>query len=222
METNNHSNTKRVLFWLGFVVVLVLIIWGLIVAMNKPTTGSTLGTPAPVTAADHIRGSVNAPVTLIEYGDFQCPACGAYYPIVEKVFNESSSTMRMVFRHFPLSQHPNAIPAALAAEAASKQGKFWEMYALLYSNQADWSDLADPTHIFDGYAATTSLDLAKFHADIADPATKQIITDEQNEGIHLGINATPTFFINGKAITNPQSYAEFKADIDAAASSTTQ
>src|SRR4051812_16814987 len=105
-------NTNRILFWLGFIVVLGLIIWGLIAAMNKSSKIAQGGTPAPVSSTDNVRGSASSTVTLIEYGDFQCPACGAYYPTVERLYNESSSSMRMVFRHFPLGQHKNAILAA--------------------------------------------------------------------------------------------------------------
>ena len=161
-------NTKRIIFWACFIVILALIVWGLIAAMNKtPGTGVKSGVPAPVTTADYVRGNFDAPVTVIEYEDFQCPACGEYFPIVERMFNESSSTVRLVFRHFPLSQHPNAIPAAEASEAASIQGKFWQMYSLLYANQTDWSEKShvDAETIFDGYATTLGLDLTKFRAD---------------------------------------------------------
>src|SRR5882762_8281446 len=98
-------NTKRFFFWLCFVVVLGLIVWGLIVAMNKPAIGLNLGQAAPVTAADHVTGPANAKATLIEYGDFQCPACGVYAPLVERLMTEASTTLRVVFRHFPLTQH---------------------------------------------------------------------------------------------------------------------
>src|SRR5689334_19574042 len=109
-------NTKRILFWLVFIVILGLIVWGLAVAMGKPSVGSLAGAPAPVSVSDHVLGPDNAPVTMIEYGDFQCPACGEYFPLVQKLMQESTSTLRLVFRHFPLSQHQNAMPAALASE----------------------------------------------------------------------------------------------------------
>ena len=108
-------NTKRIFFWAAFIIILALIVWGLVAAMNKAPNTSKAGVPAPVSSVDHVRGNPNALVTLIEYEDFQCPACATYFGIVDRLFNESSSTMRMVFRHFPLSQHANAIPAAEAS-----------------------------------------------------------------------------------------------------------
>ncbi|MDE2038252.1 MAG: DsbA family protein [Patescibacteria group bacterium] len=212
-------NTKRIAFWIGFLVVLALVIWGLVVAMNKSSAGANanLGAPAPITAADHMRGPAGAPVTLIEYGDFQCPACEAYYPIVEQVLSHSSTTVDFVFRHFPLPQHANAPLAAQAAEAAGMQGKFWEMFDVLFQNHADWTELADPHQIFDGYAQRLGLDMTRFKADIDSPAAKEAMQRDLAEGEQLGIDATPTFFVNGKAIENPQSYGQFQAIIDAAA-----
>src|ERR1035437_7630011 len=134
-------NTKRILTWAGFIIIIGLIIVGL-VAANKKHPASTsevaIPLPTPVTSADWSRGNPNAPVTLVEYSDFQCPACQAYYPVIEQVFDASSSTVRMVSRHSPLSRRAAAIPAAKAAKAAGNQGKFWDMYDLLYLNHADW------------------------------------------------------------------------------------
>lgn len=212
-------NTKRFFFWASFLVILGLIIWGLVVAMNKPAPGTDLGVPAPVTSADHILGSSTALVTVIEYGDFQCPACALYMPIVDRLYNESSTTMRLVFRHFPLPQHANAMGSALASEAASNQGKFWEMYRLIYAGQTDWSEkpVADATKVFIGYATDLGLDIAQFTKDMASAEAKSKVESQLAEGKALGINATPTFFVNGEAVVNPQGYEAFKALIDAAA-----
>jgi protein-disulfide isomerase len=156
---------------------------------------------------------------MIEYGDFECPACGVYAPIVERlVATDASTTLRLVFRHFPLPQHANAPLAAQASEAAAMQGKFWDMYRLLYANQADWVNLSDPHSIFDGYAEQVGLDMTKFKADIDSTAAKAAVVADQTEGEHIGIDQTPTFFVNGKAVINPQSYEAFQALIEAAAS----
>jgi protein-disulfide isomerase len=211
-------NIKRITFWACFIIILGLIMWGLVVAMNKPVAGSNLSEPAPVTSADHILGVANAPVTMIEYGDFQCPACGLFYPVVKRLTNEASTTLRLVFRHFPLSQHANAPITAQASEAAAMQGKFWDMFDLIYSNQKDWSDLPDAHTILDGYAQKIGLDMTKFKADLDSDAVKKVVADDEAEGEKIGINQTPTFFVNGKAITNPQSYEAFKSLIEAAAS----
>ena len=128
--------------------------------------------------------------------------------------------MRMVFRHFPLPQHPDAIPAAKAAEAAGDQGNFWGMYNLLYSNGSDWDALADPTSVFVGYAQKLGLNIAQFTTDMNSAATAKTISDSVSVGTAAGIDATPTFFINGYRIENPESYDEFMQDLQNAASST--
>jgi protein-disulfide isomerase len=218
-------NIKRLIFWTVFVLILGLIVWGLVVAMNKPSVGPTLAAPAPVSLADHILGPADAKVTLIEYSDFQCPACELYYQIIEQLVNESSTTMRLVYRHFPLDevlpdgkvQHPNADGAAMASEAAGVQGKFWEMYRLLFGNHADWTELSDPTSVFVGYATKLGLNVDQFKKDLTNQSLRDAIQADKNEGMSIGINSTPTFFVNGKTIVNPQGYEAFKAIIDAAA-----
>lgn len=217
-------NTKRLFFWIGFVVVLGLIVWGLIAAMNKSSaTGTANGnysTPAPVTSADHVRGPANAPITLIEYADFQCPACEAYEPVLEKLEAATSTSFQIVYRYFPLPQHPNALPSAYAAEAAGLQGKFWEMHDLLFANHADWTELPDPTSVFVGYATQLGLDVNKFKSDMNSDAVKARIQRDLDEGTNIGVNYTPSFFLNGHIINNPQSYDEFIAILQNAATST--
>ena len=207
---------KRTIFWTVFLVILALIVWGLATAMNKTPKTSEHANPAAVTSSDHILGTTTAPVTLIEYGDFQCPACKTYFPYVERLMNESSTTLRLVFRHFPLAQHANAVPAALASEAAGLQGKFWEMYRLLYENQAEWSEVSDSASIFEKYALQIGLDVAKFKVDLKNSLLVDHVNSDRDEGAKIGINATPSFFINDKFV-QPQSYESFKALIDAAA-----
>ncbi|MCL5782217.1 MAG: DsbA family protein [Patescibacteria group bacterium] len=208
---------KRILFWLGFIVVLGFIIWGLIVALQKPVNGTSAGAPSPISTIDHVKGPENAPVTIIEFSDFQCPACEAYYSLVSKIVNDYPDTVRLVYRHFPLPQHPNAIPAAMASEAASAQGKFWEMYDLLFSNHADWTELADPTDVFIGYAGKIGLNVEQFKQDISSSTLKARVQANADEAVKIGVNYTPSFFVNGKIINNPQSYEEFKAIIEKAA-----
>lgn len=216
-------NTKRIIFWVSFVVILGLIVWGLIIAMGKPPRdGRGLGTPAAVTTEDHIHGLLTAPVTLIEYSDFQCPACGAYYPIIQKLMaSTTQGKLRVVYRHFPLYPlpHPNSMIAAQASEAASNQGKFWEMYELLFAGQKTWADLSRDKAIetFKTYAGTLGLNVVLFGTDLESPTVKARVERNRAEGTALGINSTPTFFLNGRAIVNPQGYDAFKALIDQAA-----
>jgi protein-disulfide isomerase len=217
-------NTRRLTFWFGFIILLGLIIWGLVVAMNKPINPGTLNlsTPAPISTADHVLGPIDAPVTIIEYSDFQCPACETYYYVVERLLASSTVPIRFVYRQFPLSQHANAIPASLASEAAGVQGKFWDMYRLLFEDHADWTELSDPKPVFVRYATELGLDTSKFTIDMASSTLKDHINNDVKEGINIGINATPTFFINGKAITNPSSYDEFKTIVQDAATNSTK
>lgn len=210
-------NTKRFFSWLAFIIIIALIVWGLIAAQNKAAReAQAILLPTDIaTSTDHIRGSLTAPVTLVEYGDFQCPACAAYYPIVEKVLaDEGPDAVRFVFRHFPLTQHPNGIPAGKASEAASNQGKFWEMYNVLYEKQSEWSTVTDAKTLFIGYAKSIGLDEKKFLADYDLPVLMSKITNDYKGGVKAGINSTPTFFINGKQIKNPQGYDDFKKLID--------
>ncbi len=147
----------------------------------------------PVSDRDHSQGPAHAPVTLVEYGDYECPYCGEAYPVVEAIKKRLGGQLRFVFRNFPLSQaHPHAEHAAEAAEAAGDQGKFWEMHDLLYENQQALED-EDLLR----YAATLGLDVPRFTRDIAGhtPATR--VREDFRSGVRSGVNGTPTFFING-------------------------
>ncbi len=207
---------KRFLNWFAFIAVMGLIIWGLVAAEKKATREeANLPSPDAVVGLDHTRGAALAPVTLIEYGDFQCPACRTYHPIVEKVIASTSpQTLRFVFRHFPLTQHGNAMPAAQAFEAAGQQGKLWEMYDILYERQPDWETSKDAKTLFVGYAKELGLDEAIFLADFDSKDVKDKINNDYKGGVKAGINSTPTFYVNGKKIASPQSYDEFKKIID--------
>jgi protein-disulfide isomerase len=213
-------NTKRIIFWVCFLAILVLIVWGLIVAMNKPMSdGPKVGDAPAVTAIDHIMGATSSKVTLIEYSDFQCPACGSYYPFVERLMSEASTTVTLVYRHYPLPQHPNAPLAARASEAASNQGKFWDMYRMLFEGQTEWSELADieARKVFAGYASSMGLNMTTYVADLDSASTTLRVRSDADAAIAAGVNATPTFFLNGKAISTPQSYDLLKSTVEAAA-----
>jgi protein-disulfide isomerase len=148
----------------------------------------------PVRADDHILGPENAPITLIEYGDFECPYCGQAHQVLQDLLEESGPQVRFVFRHFPLIQiHPNAEVAALAAEAAGEQGRFWEMHDALYENQAALED-EDLLQ----YAQDVGLDLAEFDESLGSPRHLTRIRQDFMSGVRSGVNGTPTFFINGK------------------------
>src|SRR5216117_1045225 len=143
---------------------------------------------------DHIQGDPKALLNLVEYGDYQCPFCGAAYPEVKKVQKELGSELRFVFRNFPLMNiHEHAMNAAETAEAASSQGKFWPMHDFLYEHQAN---LGDP-NVALGYAKKLSLDSQKFEREIAQHTYQKRIKDDFMGGVKSGVNGTPTFYVNG-------------------------
>ena len=167
--------------------------------------------------SDWKRGAVNSKVSLIEYGDFQCPACAAYEPVIQKLQENFKDDLIFSYRHFPLSQiHQNALPSAKASEAAGLQNKFWEMHYLLYKTQLDWSLSTNPKEIFIDYAKTLELDIAKFERDLKLSSIDEKIKSDFVDGTKLGIQGTPTFFLNGKKIENPRSYEDLKKIIESA------
>ncbi len=148
---------------------------------------------SPVSERDHILGNGNAPVTLVEYGDYECPMCGAAYPITQELVEQYGDELRFVFRNFPLTQiHPHALLAAEAAEAASFQGRFWEMHDALYENQS-WLEPDDLAT----YADNLGLDGTQFIADMNKPETAERVQTDYKGGMRSGVDGTPTFFING-------------------------
>jgi protein-disulfide isomerase len=147
----------------------------------------------PVSERDHILGPATAPVTLLEYGDFECPFCGQAHPIVKEIQRRLGNRMRFVFRHFPLTQvHPHAAHAAEAAEAAGAQGNFWGMHDLLFENQ---TRLDDP-HLVQ-YAGMLGLDIDRFVDELATHVHAPRVREDFLSGVRSGVNGTPTFFING-------------------------
>lgn len=147
----------------------------------------------PVSARDHAEGPANAPMTLVEYGDYQCPYCGAAYPVVKRLQKALGKRLRFVFRNFPLTQaHPYAMVAAEAAEAAALQRKFWEMHDLIYENQDDLEPDILPV-----WAERVGLNLEEFGTAIREGEVTKRIKDDRMSGIRSGVNGTPCFFING-------------------------
>ena len=147
----------------------------------------------PVNERDHAQGPADAPLTLVEYGDYECPYCGRAYPVVKEIQKRLGERLRFVFRNFPLNTiHEHAGVAAQAAEAAAAQGKFWEMHDILYENQ---EDLADKD--LREYALKAGLEIYRFDADLSGEKYAKRVRDDFRGGVRSGVNGTPTFFING-------------------------
>ena len=158
----------------------------------------------PVGTRDHGRGPKDAPVTLVEYGDFECSFCGRAYPVLKKIEDRMGPRLRIVYRHFPLATiHPHAETAALAAEAAGAQGKFWEMHDLLFQNQGalEEEDLLE-------YAQGLALDLAEFAEVLSTGRFLPRIREDFMSGVRSGVNGTPTLFINGEIHAGSTTFPE--------------
>jgi protein-disulfide isomerase len=147
----------------------------------------------PISREDHSLGPENASITLIEYGDFECPHCARAFAAVHRLLDALEGDLRFIYRHFPVTQiHPHALERARAAEAAGLQGRFWEMHALLYENQ---EEVGEDSLL--SFARTLGLDLSRFEADQGSPQVQEKIERDIEGGVRGGVNGTPTFFVNG-------------------------
>lgn len=167
----------------------------------------------PVSAArDRIRGAVDAPITLLEYGDYECPHCGAAHSIVHRILDEVGDAVRFVFRHFPLTTiHPHAEPAAEAAEAAGSQGRFWQMHDVLFANQRN---LAAPQLV--AYASALGLDVPRFTRETTGHVHLPKIQEDFTSGVQSGVNGTPTFYVNGTRHDGGWDYASLMSALQQA------
>jgi protein-disulfide isomerase len=195
------------LFGLGWVMVK------LASRVQLPQSGG--GLVVEVSASDNILGPADAPVTLVEYSDFQCPACAAFYPIIKQAMAEASlkDKIRLVYRNFPLSSiHKNAQLAAQAGQAAALQGKFWQMHDKLFEGQKKWQGMSSQgaQSTFREYAQSIGLDVSRWERDQKSSSVASKVKADYDGGIAAGVDSTPTFFVNGKRMPQPRSYDEFK------------
>jgi protein-disulfide isomerase len=202
----NHLFAAKGAPWVGGSLLLVLAALALYLF-----TGAAASEPSrtpPPGAADISFGPADAPLTVVEYSDFQCPFCAQYAPILASLRQTYGDRVRFVFRFYPLANHEYATIAAKAAYAASLQGKFWEMHDLLFGNQKEWSEADDPRPYFDAYAESLGLDLDKFHADADAQSTTDFIKRQAAEGKKGGVTHTP-WFVVGDSVVLPRSLEEF-------------
>ena len=188
------ATKKRLALWGGTIAGLALIIWGLSAASGRYDSGTFSAEPLDLTSAasyEHTKGPDDAAVTIVEYSDFQCPFCAQAAPIVAQLLEEYPEDVRVIYRHYPLRQiHLQAQLAAEAAEAAGKQGAFWEMHDVLFANQSQWSGNPGAKNAFVTYAEALGLDVAQFEDALNDRALTQKVNA-------AGVTGTPTFFLNG-------------------------
>lgn len=204
--------------FLAILAVVIVGIIGVFLFTRSDTAESPSGSSGG-TISNNSKGKLDSSVEVIEYADFQCPACGQFFAIVDSVASKYSDSVKFTFRHYPIDTiHPNARAAHRAAQSAANQGKFFEMHDKLFINQNAWSQLTDPTGVFESYAGELGLDIAVYKVDFAAAATNDIINADTAEGKSKGVSGTPSFFINGVKIENSElnTVEAFSAKIDEA------
>ncbi|HEY5152994.1 MAG TPA: thioredoxin domain-containing protein [Candidatus Saccharimonadales bacterium] len=202
--------------FLGVIVAVILIFVGIFIFSNGKNPQTSSGKSNTGTLTQHIEGKGSTGVTLVEYGDYECPFCGQYFPTVKQVQADFNDQIKFQFRNFPLvSIHQNAFAAARAAEAAALQNKFWEMHDLLYEAQSQWAGAGDPTPFFNQYAQQLGLNLAQFKTDYASSKVNDLINADTAEGTKLNVQGTPSFFLDGKQINVGNNVSAFEKLINA-------
>ncbi|WP_136054260.1 thioredoxin domain-containing protein [Microbacterium sp. K24] len=190
---------------IAIAVAVVLLIVGIVYAITQRAAApdpSADGGPQVVRSDSHVldEGAADA-VTVVEFLDFECEACGAFYPVVEELRETYAGDITYVVRYFPLPGHVNSTQAALAAEAAAQQDRFEDMYHRLFETQAQWGEnSAETPEVFRGFAEELGLDMAAYDAAIADPATRARVEADMSDGETLGVSSTPSFFIDGEPL----------------------
>jgi len=198
--------TSESKFFLGIIAATALIVVAAVIILSQPQ--KPIAKEELIPASAFTRGNKDAKTWLVEFSDFQCPACHAFANTIDELAEKYPDTLLIAHRHFPLPQHPFAVPSAIAAEAAGQQGKFWDMWRIIFDNQENLSD-----QLIARLAASLSLDMQKFASDSADPAVLIRIQNDMKYGEQLGINATPTFYLNGVKleVANPD---ELKKEVE--------
>lgn len=204
-----RKTVKRTILWTSAVLGTFLLLIGIIKLAGTTSYESSILSDS-VADSDWVKGNREAKTVLVEYSDFQCPACRYFYPWVEQLTDNLGHDIAFVYRHFPLPQHKNAEPAAWAAEAAGRQGKFWEMYSLIFESQNTWKEERNAEEYFETLAKKLGLDMEQFKTDINSNEIKDRVRNSYVSGLQSKVNYTPTFFLNGEKIKNPASYEEFK------------
>jgi protein-disulfide isomerase len=216
MFIKNMTRETKILIGVGLFSIL-LVVGGVFLLTKSGSTGapqSVVDQSKLITSDSYQTATVSAKVNIVEFGDYQCPSCAISHPVVKQVLKDYKDQVNLVWRNFPLVQHANALVSAEAAEAAGAQGKFWEMHDKLYDTQKSWAESSKPIEIFVEYAKELGLDTAKFESEITENKYKDKINNDLVDGKVIGINSTPTFFINGKRMPGIPTYADFKTEID--------
>lgn len=217
IKDSGSRQTKSALTWLITVAIIIGIVWGLVLLVRSGSNSDVVATAEEITDEDWTLGPIDAPIQLIEYSDFQCPACAAYESVLKQIKSEYSDTLEFAYRHFPLrSIHPHAQLAGQAAEAAGLQGKFWEMHEKIFETQPIWSVRPRVDDFFVDLASEIGLDTEQFEDDLRSDIVKSAVDADYLSAINAGVSATPTFILNGNRIPNPAGIEQFRQVLDAA------
>jgi protein-disulfide isomerase len=213
-----NSNRYRITLWASVVGALVLVVGGLIwLAQGGGRAEVYVPAVNEIMADDNVAGKADASVTVVEYSDFQCPACAQYHAIVKELVKNYGDRVRFVHRNFPIPGYVNGLAAARAAEAAALQGKFFEMADMVFTRQREWTsqDSSAFAKTLDSYAQAIGLDIDRFRADKESQAVLDKIRRDTDSALDAGVDSTPSFFINGTRIQHG-SYADFAGKLDKA------
>jgi len=208
---------KRIIVWVSAILIVAIAAIGAWqMATGSPTTKPSMSGKMSemVSESDWTKGAKDSKVTLVEYSDFECPACGYFFPIAEEVTTKYKDKISFTYRHFPLIQHKYALDAAYASEAAGKQGKFWEMYKKIFESQGEWSGISNAKEIFEGFAKELGLDMEQFKKDRDSKEARDAVDHDKETGVRAGVNGTPSFYLNGEKIQNPKDAKEFETLIE--------
>ncbi|MYE38048.1 MAG: thioredoxin domain-containing protein [Candidatus Spechtbacteria bacterium SB0662_bin_43] len=200
-EYQKKTKQKKIALWIGGLALLAIgagvLFWA--VSQEEKQRVDETGVVSPIAATDNTFGNPDSSVELIEYGDFECPACAGLHPVLKEIKAEYSDRMQLAYRHFPLPFHRKAKKAAYASEAARAQGKFWEMHDLLFERQGEWVD-GDEDELFESYAQEIGLDVEKFSEDIKSDRAKDAVEQGIRSGKTASVSATPSLFLNGELV----------------------
>ncbi|XOU93922.1 MAG: DsbA family protein [Candidatus Kerfeldbacteria bacterium] len=209
-----NDSKKKIIRYTTWAIIIIIVIGGIYWLSQGDGDNTSTTTVNDISEIDQTKGNEESQIVLIEYSDFQCPACSTYYNIMNQVMDEYGDDIYFSYRHFPLrSIHSNAQIAAQASEAAGVQGKFWEMHDKLFEGQNSWSNESNPEEMFVTYATELELDVEKFTTDLTSSTVKNKVDGDYTSGIGAKVNSTPSFFLNGEKIS-PKTLDDFKEIIE--------
>lgn len=203
-------------FFLGVVIAAILVVGGFVTFSGKDSSNVKLSSVD--SSGTHKLGPDSAPVKIVEFGDFQCPACATAAVDFEKAQANNADNVQIIFRHFPLPNHQNGMNSSIAAQAAGAQDKFWLMLDLLYANQRQWERLDNPLDTFVAYAKELNLNTEQFKSDYQNPDTKKAVEQDRDYGLSINVDSTPTFYLNNVRYTGGRTAADWQKLIDEALS----